>query len=66
MVRVDADFSATPFKAKIANAKRGRGFPLPHVGGYGSSSAVATWKLAKFPCACTTAARKARSRKRKD
>src|SRR5688572_6638323 len=27
MVRVDADFSATPFKAKIANAEQGGKFP---------------------------------------
>ena len=47
MVRVDSDFSATPFKAKISNAERERSFPPPHVGGYGSSSAVATWKPAR-------------------
>ena len=42
MVRVDADYSATPFKAKIANAEQQGGFPPPHVGGYGWSSAVVT------------------------
>jgi threonyl-tRNA synthetase len=47
MVRVDADFSATPFKAKIANAERQESFPPPHVVGYGWSSAVATWKPAR-------------------
>jgi hypothetical protein len=47
MVRVDADFSATPFKAKIANAERGGSYPPPHVGGYGWSSAGATWKPAR-------------------
>jgi hypothetical protein len=47
MVRVDADFSATPFKAEIANAECGECFPPPHVGGYGSSSAVATWSPAR-------------------
>jgi threonyl-tRNA synthetase len=47
MVRVDADFSATPFKAKISNAEHRESFPPPHVGGYGSSSAVATWKPAR-------------------
>jgi hypothetical protein len=41
MVRVDSDFSATPFKAKISNAERGGIFPPTHVGGCGSSSAVA-------------------------
>jgi hypothetical protein len=54
-VRVDADFSATPFKAKISNACSRRGneanlrqrLPPPHVGGYGWSSAVATWKPAR-------------------
>jgi len=38
---------ATPFKAKISNAERGRSFPPPHVVGYGLSSAVATWKPAR-------------------
>jgi len=47
MVRVDADFSATPFKAKISNAERWGSFPPSHVGGYGWSSAVATWKPAR-------------------
>ena len=47
MVRVEADYSATPFKAKIADAERRGGFPPPHVGGYGWSSAVATWKPAR-------------------
>jgi threonyl-tRNA synthetase len=47
MVRVDADFSATPFKAKISNADRLRSFPPTHVGGYGWSSADATWKPAR-------------------
>jgi threonyl-tRNA synthetase len=47
MVRVDSDFSATPFKAKIANAERMKSFPPSHVGGYGLSSAVATWKRAR-------------------
>ena len=47
MVRVDSDFSATPFKAKIADAERERSFPRPHVVGYGSSSAVATWNPAR-------------------
>jgi hypothetical protein len=65
MVRVDADFSATRFKAKISNAEHREGFPPPHVGGYGWSSAVAIGKRGKFPCAFTTAARKARSRRRK-
>jgi hypothetical protein len=32
-VRVDADFSATPFKAKIANAEWLTSFPPPHVVG---------------------------------
>ena len=41
MVRVDADFSATPFKAKISNAEQQGGFPPPHVGGYGWSPVVA-------------------------
>ena len=41
MVRVDSDFSATPFKAKISNAGTWRSFPPPHVGGYGSSPAFA-------------------------
>jgi threonyl-tRNA synthetase len=41
MVRVDSDFSAMPFKAKIANAERREIFPPPHVVGYGSSSAGA-------------------------
>jgi hypothetical protein len=40
-VRVDADFSATPFKAKIANAECSGSFPPPHVGGYGWSAVVA-------------------------
>jgi len=44
IVRVDADFSPTPFKAKIAHMERSESFPPPHVGGHGSSSAVATWK----------------------
>jgi hypothetical protein len=72
MVRVDSDFSATPFNsdksragAKIANAEGGGSYPPTHVGSYGSSSAVATWKRDKFPCASTTAARKARSRRRR-
>ena len=47
MVRVDADFSATPFKAKISNVERRESFPPPHVGGYGLSSTVATWKRAR-------------------
>ena len=47
MVRVDADFSATPFKAKISNAERSTCFPPPHVIGYGWSSVVATWKRAQ-------------------
>ncbi|MEK7781920.1 MAG: hypothetical protein AAB370_10520, partial [Verrucomicrobiota bacterium] len=47
MVRVDADFSATPFKAKISNAEHRESFPPPHVGGYGWSSVVATWKPAQ-------------------
>ena len=33
MVRVDADFSATPFKAKISSTERSGSFPPPHVGG---------------------------------
>ena len=44
MVRVDSDFSATPFKAKISNAEHEESYPPPHVVGYGSSSAVATWR----------------------
>jgi threonyl-tRNA synthetase len=47
MVRVDADFSATPFKAKIANAEHCNSFPPPHVVGYGWSSAVPTGKRAR-------------------
>ena len=47
MVRVDADFSATPFKAKTSNSEREASFPPPHVVGYGLSSAVATWKRAR-------------------
>jgi threonyl-tRNA synthetase len=47
MVLVDADYSATPFKAKISNAERSTCFPPPHVVGYGSSSVVATWKPAQ-------------------
>jgi len=46
-VRVEADYSATPFKAEISNAERRGSFPPPHVVGYGSSSAVATWKPAR-------------------
>ena len=65
MVRVDADFSATPFKAKISNAELSVSFPPPHVVGYGSSSAVATWRPARSACVSTTAARKARSRRRR-
>jgi threonyl-tRNA synthetase len=65
MVRVDSDFSATPFKAKIANAECRGSYPPTHVGGYGWSSAVATWKPARSACVCTTAARKARSRRRR-
>ncbi len=34
MVRVDADYSATPFKAESANAERSGSFPPPHVVGY--------------------------------
>jgi hypothetical protein len=64
MVRVDSDFSATQFKAKIANAEHCNSFPPPHVG-YGWSSAVPTGKRDKSACACTMAARKARSRRRK-
>ena len=37
MVRVDSDFSATPFKAKIADAENSAFTPC-------WSSAVATWK----------------------
>ena len=54
MVRVDADYSATPFNsdksragAKISNAERSESFPPPHVVGYGWSSAVATWTPAR-------------------
>jgi threonyl-tRNA synthetase len=61
MVRVDSDFSAMPFKAKIANAERREIFPPPHVVGYGSSSAAATWKLEPFQFACTAKATSARS-----
>ena len=46
MVRVDSDFSATPFKAKIANAEWQVKYPPPHVVGYGSSSVGATWNPA--------------------
>ena len=47
IVRVAADFSATPFQAKISNAEQQGGFPPPHVVGYGSSSAGGTWKPAR-------------------
>ena len=47
MVRVDSDFSATPFKAKISNAEHERIYPPPHVVGYSSSSAVAIWNPAR-------------------
>ena len=46
-VRVDSDFSAEPFKAKISNAEHEESYPPPHAVGYGSSSAVATWKPAQ-------------------
>jgi len=47
MVRVDADFSATPFKAMISNEELESCSPPPHVGGYRWSSAVATWNPAR-------------------
>jgi len=68
MVRVDTDFSATPFKAKIATAEHRESFPPPRVGGYGSSSAVAIpqWRDRRGErSASTTAARKVRSRRRR-
>ncbi len=43
MVRVDADYSATPFKAKIANAEQLRVHPAMR----DWSSAVATWRQAR-------------------
>ncbi|MFO1514614.1 MAG: hypothetical protein U1F83_17170 [Verrucomicrobiota bacterium] len=47
MVRVDADFSATPLRAKIArnNCTATRCW----------SSAVAPWGRDKFPCVCIPA-----------
>ena len=47
MVHVDADYIATPFKAKISNTEHEESYPPPHVVGYGSSSAVATWNPAR-------------------
>jgi hypothetical protein len=59
MGRMDADFSAMPFKAKVSNAERRESFPPPHVGGCGWSSAAATGKPGMFQSDCITAARKA-------
>ena len=44
MVRVDSDFSATPFKAKISHAEQQKKLPAFSRGGYGSSSVDAMWK----------------------
>jgi threonyl-tRNA synthetase len=47
MVRVSTDFGNNPIKAKIQDAELFDRIPPPHVVGYGSSSAVATWKPAR-------------------
>ena len=60
-VRGVSDFSSDPMKAKIAEAKKAKVHPALR----DSSLADATWKLDKLACACTPAARKARSRRGK-
>jgi hypothetical protein len=58
MVRVDADFSATPFKAKISNADQLRAHTMLVIRGR-------DMEADKFPCVCKAPARKMRSRRRK-
>jgi len=66
MARVDADFSATPFKAKISNAELGWGEATDEPArGDARPTSGRDMELAWFLCASTTAARKARSRRRK-
>jgi histidyl-tRNA synthetase len=48
MVRVDSDFSATPFKAKISNAERGGARLLTsRLARTLAPPAIATWKPAR-------------------
>ena len=54
MVRVDADFSATPFKAKISNAEQLRVHTMLVIGGRDPALAGP----ARSACVSTTAARK--------
>ena len=58
MVRVDADFGATPFKAKIANAEQLRVHTMLVIG-------ARDMEAGQFPFAFTTAASRARSQRRK-
>ena len=55
MVRVDADFSATPLKAKISNAEQLRVHTMLvtrlRYASARQASAAAIWKRDKFPCA---------------
>jgi histidyl-tRNA synthetase len=41
MVRVDSDFSATPFKAEISNAEQLRGHTMLVIGGRDADGGVA-------------------------
>ena len=45
MVRVDADFSATPFKAKIANAEQLRVHTMLVIGGRGMEAGAVSVRL---------------------
>ncbi len=54
MARVDSDFSATPFKAKIADAEQRRVHTMLVIGGH-------DMEAGNVSCVCTTEARKAPS-----
>ena len=53
MVRVDADFSATPFKAKISNAEQLRVHTMLVIGGRDMEAGAVSVRLTGSPLLCS-------------